>query len=100
MVLVAEAIEHARDMFVAELREHVGLALKRGDGLLLRVGTGEAVDHLGQRARPRRQPQVLGEVDELHPAPAKRLHHAVTSADDCVGRNHAYAKNLTITSIL
>ena len=34
MVLVAEAIEHARDMFVAELREHVGLALKRGDRLL------------------------------------------------------------------
>ena len=35
MVLVAEAIEHARDMLVAELREHVGLALKRGDRLLL-----------------------------------------------------------------
>ncbi len=35
VILLAEAIEHARDVLVAELREHVGLALKRGHRLLL-----------------------------------------------------------------
>ena len=100
MVLIAEAIEHARDMFVAELREHVGLALKRGDRLLLRVGTGESIDHLGQRTRARGQPQVLGEIDEFHPATAQRPDHAVTSANDGVGRNHPFRQNLIISSVL
>ena len=100
MVLVAEAIEHARDMFVAELREHVGLALERGHRLLLRVRAGETIDHLGQRARPRSQSQVFGEIDEFHPASTERLHHTVAAADDSIGRNHAFSQNLTITSTL
>ncbi len=81
MVLLAEAIEDARDVFVVELCEHVGLALEGGHRLMLHVGTGEAVDHLGQRASPRGEPQVLGEVDELHPAAAERPHDLVPAAD-------------------
>ena len=29
-----------------------------------------------------------------------RLHHAITAADDGVGRNHAFNSNLTIASVL
>ena len=67
-ILLAETIEDARDMLVAELREHVGLALKRGNCLLLHTWIGEAVDHLSQCARSRCETQILCEVDELHAA--------------------------------
>ena len=88
MVLFAEAIEDARDMFVAELREHVGLALKRGDRLLLHRRVGEAVDHLGQRARARREAHILGEIDHFHAAAAERFGDAVAAADYGVGLDH------------
>src|SRR5882762_1413549 len=95
-VLGAEAIEDARNVFVAELREHVGLALKRGDCLLLHVGTGEAIDHLGQRARARREAKILGEINELHATAAERFDDAITAADDSVGLNHPVIENLII----
>jgi hypothetical protein len=88
MVGLAEAIENSRNVFIAELREHLGLAPERRDRLLLCLATGKAVDHLRERAAPRRQPQILGEVDEFHTATADRPDHPITSADYGVGIDH------------
>jgi hypothetical protein len=91
MVGLAETIEDARDVFVGELREHVGLALEGGDRLLLQVGTGDAIDHLGQRAGAAGETQVLREIDQLHAAAAERSDDPIASADYGAGRNHLYA---------
>ena len=87
-VLFTEAVEDAGDVLVVEPRQHVGLALEGVDRLALRVGVGEIVDHLGQCAAARGKAQVLGQVDQLHPAAAERLHDAVAAADYGVWRNH------------
>src|SRR5579863_718156 len=88
MVGLAEAIEDPRNVFVGELREHVGFTLKGGDRLLLQVGTANAVDHFRQRARTSREPQILGQIDQLHAPAAERSDHPVASADYGAGRDH------------
>ena len=88
MVGFAEAIEDARDVFVGELREHVGLALEGRRRLLLQVGTGEAIDHFRQRAGAAGEPQILREIDQLHAAAAERSNDPIASADYGAGRDH------------
>jgi hypothetical protein len=87
-ILLAEAIEDPRDMFVGELREHVGFTLERGNGLLLHLGTGKRIHHFRQRRGTRGQPQILGEIDHFHAAAAERFDDAITSANYGVGCDH------------
>src|SRR6266849_5469102 len=81
MVGLAEAVEDPRDMLVVEVCKHVGLALEGADRLALHVGAGEAVDHLRECASARREPQILGEIDEYHAAAAERFDYPVAPAD-------------------
>jgi hypothetical protein len=75
-------------MLVAELREHVGFALKSADRLLLGLDTGERIDHFRQRTFARSQAQILGQVDQFHATAAECFDDAITAANYGVRSNH------------
>jgi hypothetical protein len=81
MIALAKAIEHARNMFIIQLREHIGLALKGADRLFLGLDAAKRIDHLSQSAFTSTQAQIFGEVDQFHAASAEGSDDAIPASN-------------------